>query len=153
MLPESKKLGDFAHGYTYWVHPVAAAVRLEAQRIYQEMDLVGHVKRVGAHMQQALGRLAEHPLVGDVRGVGLLAGLDIVADKKARAIFDPALQVPAIIELNLKKHALILRQIGNRIALSPPVVITQSEIDELVLRLGEALDDTAAKLRDRLKWR
>jgi len=133
MLVESGKLGNFAHRYTCWAHPVAAAVALEVQRIYEEMDFVGHVKRVGAHMQQALGRLAEHPLVGDVRGVGLLAGLDIVADKETRAMFDPTLQVPAIIERNLKKHALILRQIGNRIGLSPPVVITESEVDDLVL--------------------
>jgi 4-aminobutyrate---pyruvate transaminase len=82
-----------------------------------------------------------------VRGVGLPAGLDIVAHKTIRAMFDPALQVPAIIKRNLKKHALILRQIGNRIALSPPVIITESEVDELVARLGRALDDTLAELR------
>jgi len=146
MLAESRKLGNFAHGYTYWAHPVAAAVALEVQRIYEEMDLVGHVRRVGAHMQHALRPLADHPLVGDVRGVGLLAGLDIVADKESRAMFDPALHVPAIIEHNLKKHALILRQIGNRIALSPPVIITESEVDELVSRLGKALDDTLAEI-------
>jgi 4-aminobutyrate---pyruvate transaminase len=146
MLAESRKLGNFAHGYTYWAHPVAAAVALEVQRIYEEMDLVDHVRRVGAHMQRTLRPLADHPLVGDLRGVGLLAGLDIVADKKTRAMFAPGVQVPTIIERNLKKHALILRQIGDRIALSPPVIITESEVDELVLRLGKALDDTLAEI-------
>jgi 4-aminobutyrate---pyruvate transaminase len=126
MLAESRKLGNFAHGYTYWAHPVAAAVALEVQRIYEEMDLVGHAKRVGAHLQRALARLADHPLVGDVRGVGLVAGLDIVANKRIRAIFDATLGVPVIIERNLRKHALILRVIGNRIALSPPVIITEA---------------------------
>lgn len=110
------------------------------------MDLLGHVGRVGAHMQHALRPLADHPLVGDVRGVGLIVSLDIVADKETRAMFDPALRVPAIIERNFKKHALILRVIGNRIALSPPVIITESEVDELVSRLGDALDDTLAEI-------
>ena len=146
MLAESRKLSNFAHGYPYWAHPVAAAVALEVQRIYEDMDLLGHVGRVGAHMQHALRPLADHPLVGDVRGVGLLAGLDIVADKETRAMFDPALRVPAIIERNFKKHALILRVIGTRIALSPPVIITESEVDELVSRLGDALDDTLAEI-------
>jgi 4-aminobutyrate---pyruvate transaminase len=132
---------------TYWAHPVAAAVALEVQRIYEEMDLVGRVRRVGAHMQHALRPLADHPLVGDLRGVGLLAGLDIVADKKTRAMFDPDRNVPAIIERNLKKHALILREIGSRIALSPPVIITEGEVDELVARLGQAFDDTLAEVR------
>ncbi len=61
-------------------------------------------------------------------------------------MFDPALNVPGIIERNLRKHALILRQIGNRIALSPPVIITESEVDALVSRLGRALDDTLAEV-------
>ena len=103
------------------------AVALEVPRIYEEMDLLGHVGRVGAHMQHALRPLADHPLVGDVRGVGLLAGLDIVVDKETRAMFDPALRVPAIIERNFKKPARILRVIGTRIAPSPPVIITESE--------------------------
>jgi 4-aminobutyrate---pyruvate transaminase len=146
MLAESKKLGNFAHRYTYWAHPVAAAVALEVQRIYAEMDLIGHVQRVGGRMQRALARLADHPRVGDVRGAGLLAGLDIVTDKQTRAMFDPALQVPTMIERNLKKNALILRVIGNRIALSPPVIITASEVDELVQRLSNALDHTLGEL-------
>jgi 4-aminobutyrate--pyruvate transaminase len=120
MLAESHKLGNFAYGTPIGRTPVAAAVALEVQRIYEEMDLVGHVRRVGAHMQSALRALAGHPLVGDVRGVGLLAGLDIVADKETRAMFDPDRTFPAIIERNLKKHALILRQIGNRVSRRRP---------------------------------
>jgi 4-aminobutyrate---pyruvate transaminase len=147
MLDESKKLGNFAHGYTYWAHPVAAAVALEVQKIYEEMDVVGHARRVGAHLQQELAALADHPLVGDVRGVGLLCGLDLVADKKTRAMFPPEHDLPGILGRNLKKHALILRQVGNRIALSPPLIITEPQVGDMVGRLKAALDDTWAELR------
>jgi 4-aminobutyrate--pyruvate transaminase len=147
MLAESRKLGNFAHGFTYWAHPVAAAVALEVQKIYEEMDVVRHVREVGARMQQGLARIAEHPLVGDARGVGLVGGIDIVADKKTRAMHDPARDVPAIIGRNMKKHGLILRQIGNRIALSPPLIITEAQVEEMLARLGRALDDTAGEVR------
>ncbi|MBV9860701.1 MAG: aminotransferase class III-fold pyridoxal phosphate-dependent enzyme [Alphaproteobacteria bacterium] len=147
MLVESRKLGNFAHGYTYAAHPVAAAVAMEVMRIYDEMDLVGHVGRVGSHLQQALAPLAEHPLVGDLRGIGLLAGLDIVEDKASRRMFDPERKVPALIERNIKKHGLILRFVGNRIALSPPLIVTEADIDDMVSRLAQALDDSWAELR------
>ncbi|HXQ68010.1 MAG TPA: aminotransferase [Alphaproteobacteria bacterium] len=146
MLEESRKIGSFAHGMTYSGHPVTTAVARETLRIYDEMDLVGHVKRVGPVMQKALSRFADHPLVGDVRGIGLIAGIDIVADKKARTPHEAALKVPAIFERNAKKHSLILRFIRNRVAFSPPLIITEDEIGELVRRFGRALDDTQAEL-------
>ena len=102
-------------------------------RAWRTIRFVGDVRGVG--------------FVGDVRGVGFVGGLDIVADKRTHAMFDPALDVSALIERNLKKHALILRVIGNRIALSPPVIITEGEVDEMVARLERALDNTAAELR------
>ena len=77
MLDESRKLGNFAHGFTYAGHPVTTAVAMETLRIYDEMDMVGHVQRVGPYMQKVLGRFADHPLVGDVRGVGLIAGIEM----------------------------------------------------------------------------
>src|SRR5258708_36813882 len=89
MLDESKKLGSFAHGFTYAGHPVTTAVAMETLRIYDEMDMLGHVRQVGSYMQQALGALIDHPLVGEIRGVGLLTGIEMVADKATRAQFDP----------------------------------------------------------------
>jgi 4-aminobutyrate---pyruvate transaminase len=147
MLAESSKLGNFSHGYTYAGHPVAAAVALEVLRIYDEMDMIGHVKRVEPVLQNALAGLGEHPLVGNVRGVGLLSGIEVVADKRSRDPFDPALNVPAIIEKNAKQRGLILRFIRNRIAISPPLIITEDEILEMISRLRGALDDTHAALQ------
>jgi 4-aminobutyrate--pyruvate transaminase len=147
MLDESKKLGNFAHGFTYAGHPVTTAVAMETLRIYEEMDMLGHVQTVGPYLQQAAAALAEHPLVGDVRGVGLIAALEMVADKDTRAPFDPALKVGAIADKYAREHGLIARFIGDRIAFSPPLIITEAEIDEVMARTRKALDDTWKEVR------
>jgi 4-aminobutyrate--pyruvate transaminase len=143
MLAQSGKLGSFAHGYTYTGHPVAAAVALEVLKIYEEIDIVGHVKRVGAHLQTELAKFADHPLVGDARGVGLIAGLDLVSDKKTR---EP-LKGIADIEKCAKANGVILRFIGNRVALSPPLIITEDQVDEMLARLKKTLDEVYAGSR------
>jgi len=84
MLVASDTLGNFAHGYTYSGHPVATAVALEALKIYEETDIVGHVRDVSPDLLAGIRKLADHPLVGHVNGVGLIAGLELVADKAAR---------------------------------------------------------------------
>jgi 4-aminobutyrate--pyruvate transaminase len=147
MLIESDKLGNFSHGYTYAGHPVAAAVALEVLRIYDEIDMLGHVKRVGPIMQQALNELIEHPLVGDVRGVGMISGIEIVADKRTRDPFEASMKVPAMLEKSAHDRGLILRFVRNRIAISPPLIITEDEIREMVSRLRGTLDDVHAALQ------
>lgn len=148
MLLQSRKLGSFAHGATYAGHPVAAAVALETLTIYDEMDMLGHVGRVGAYMQNALGRFADHPLVGDVRGVGLLTGLELMRDKRMRTPFDPTQRIGAVVTECAKRHGLLVRVIGDRIALSPPLIITEAEIDELSSRLGRTLDEVQDAVGD-----
>jgi len=147
MLSESRKLGSFAHGFTYAGHPVTTAVALEVLRIYQEMDMIGHVQRVGPYMQSVLARLAAHELVGDVRGVGLLTGIEMVQDKATRRLFDPGVGLGRIVDRHARKHGLITRFIGDRIAFSPPLIITEAEIADMAARLEHALDDTLAELR------
>ena len=112
-------------------HPVTTAVAMETLRIYEEIDMLGHVQEVGPYLQQAAAPLADHPLVGDVRGVGMIAALEMVADKDTRAPFDPALKVGAIADRYAREHGLIARFIGDRIAFSPPLIITEAEIDEV----------------------
>jgi 4-aminobutyrate--pyruvate transaminase len=147
MLDESRKLGNFAHGFTYAGHPVTTAVAMETLRIYDEMDMIGHVQRVGPHLQAAIGRFADHPLVGEVRGVGLLVGIEMVADKATRAQFDPARKIGATVDRHARANGLITRFVGDRIAFSPPLIITEAEIDEVATRLGKALDATWAEIR------
>ena len=147
MLDESRKLGNFAHGFTYAGHPVTTAVAMETLRIYEEMDMIGHVQRVGPYLQKAIGALADHPLVGEVRGVGLLTGIEMVANKDTREQFDPARKVGAIVDKHARANGLIARFVGDRIAFSPPLIITEAEVDQIAARLTKALDATWAEIR------
>jgi len=147
MLAAGDKQGSFAHGYTHAGHPVTAAVALETLRIYEEMDVVGHVRRVGAHLLAELAKSAEHPLVGDVRGVGLLCGVELVQDKAARSSYAPAGRVGGIIDRHARRRGLILRVVGDRVVFTPPLIIDEPEVDEMLRRWRGALDDTWAELR------
>jgi len=146
MLQESEKQGAFAHGYTHSGHPVSAAVALETLRIYEEMDLLGHVRRSGAYLRKELAKFAEHPLIGDVRGVGLMCGLEIVQDKASRTPYAPVGRVGALIDQLAKNRGLILRVIGDRVVFTPPLIIDEAEIDEMLRRFRGALDDTWSDL-------
>jgi 4-aminobutyrate--pyruvate transaminase len=149
----SHALGTWGHGFTYSGHPVPAAVAIETLKIYDEMDIVGHVRRVGPHMQRSLReRFADHPLVGEVRGVGIVAGVELVADKEKHQNFPPALKMGAKLVKHGEEHGLILRTLaGDTIAFSPPLVINEAEVDEMLDRFGRALDDlTVAHRREQI---
>jgi 4-aminobutyrate--pyruvate transaminase len=146
MLAQSDKLGNFAHGFTYAGHPVAAAVALEVQKIYAEIDIVARAKRLGPLLQSALGQLKSHPLVGDVRGVGLILGMGLMRDGKRRLPFDAALNVGARVDAAAQQRGLLLRVIGDRLVFAPPLVIEAEEIEAIGERLERALDDVADDL-------
>ncbi len=144
----SSTIGTWGHGFTYSGHPVPAAVAIETLKIYDEMDIIGHVKRVGPHLQAGLKRFADHPLVGEVRGVGIVAAVELVADKAARKNFDPAQKIgPRLVKLG-EEQGLILRTLPNdSIAFSPPLIINEGEIDDMLDRFGKALDALSVQLR------
>ncbi len=144
IVAESEKIGSFAHGFTYSGHPAAAAVALEALNIYDERDIVGHVRRVAPRFQAHVQRLAGHPLVGEARGVGLVAGLEVSPDKANRALFDPSLAIAADVARRAQAHGVITRGIGDTVSLCPPLIIDEPLIDELMARIERALDDTYA---------
>lgn len=147
LVTESDKIGVFGHGYTYTAHPVAAAVACETLKIYRERDIVGHVRSVAPRLQDGLRRFADHPLVGEVRGVGLIGAVELVKDKASRANFDPARGVGAAVAAAAERHGVILRAMaGDAIAFSPPLIITGAEIDDMLERFGRALDETEALL-------
>ncbi len=147
---QSDKLGVFGHGYTYSAHPVPAAVALETLRIYEERDIVGHIRRVGPRLQAGLRKLGEHPLVGEARGVGLIGALELGRDKATRASFEPKARVGAYLVKRAQHHGAILRNMpGDVIAFSPPLVIVEAEIDALLDATARALDDTLAMVRER----
>ena len=144
---ENDKIGIFAHGFTYSGHPVAAAVALETLAIYEERNIVGHVQSVMDRFQDGLGQFADHPLVGEVRGRGLVAALELVKDKTTKEPFPAADAVSTKVMDRALDHGLITRAIGDCIAFSPPLIITAEQIDELVARLGRTLDDVAATIK------
>jgi 4-aminobutyrate--pyruvate transaminase len=148
-VSQSDRHGVFAHGYTYSGHPAACAVALEVLDIYEERDLVGHVRRLAPRLQDGLRRLAGHPLVGDVRGVGLVAGVELVADKATRAAFDPPATAGALFVARAQANGLIVRNLQDVVALCPPLIISEAELDELLRRFGKALDETAEALAHR----
>ncbi len=138
----SAKIGVFGHGYTYSGHPVSAAVALEAIHIYEERNLLDHVRAAAPRLQQGLRAFADHPLVGEVRGIGLIGAVELVKDKDARAPFDPVGRVGPELVARAQEQGLILRAMGDSIAFSPPLVISGAEIDEMLERFGRALDET-----------
>ena len=150
MVAESEKIGVFGHGYTYSGHPVAAEVALETLRVYEERDVLGHVRQIAPALQEGLRALADHPLVGEARGVGLVGALELVQDKRTKASFPPALGVGAYFARRAEAHGLIVRVIaGDIVAVSPPLIISVAEIQELLARLSRALDDTLLWLRSK----
>jgi len=141
----SAAVGSFGHGYTYSGHPVACAVALEALRIYEADNLVGHVQRVAPRLQQGLRRFAGHEIVGDVRSLGLIGAIEFAADPKKREPFDPARGVGAYFVRRAQAHGLIVRVLGGDvIAFSPPLIITEAEIDEMIAKAESAMADTLA---------
>jgi len=141
----SAKIGTFGHGYTYSAHPVAAAVALETLNIYAERDILGHVCGIAPAMQAHLQRFADHPLVGEVRGVGLIGALELVEDKATRKNFAPSMGVAGRVVEAMERHGVIGRAMMNdSLAFSPPLIITEAELDELFDRVRLALDEVAA---------
>jgi 4-aminobutyrate---pyruvate transaminase len=137
---ESGKIGTFGHGFTYSGHPVAAAVALKTLEIYQTRDLVGHVRHVAPAFQRRLRAFADHPLVGEATGVGLIGAVEVVANKSSKQAFEPAKQVAATIARFCESEGLIVRPLlGDRIAFCPPLVIEEVEIAELFDRFDRAL--------------
>ncbi|GJD48835.1 Putrescine--pyruvate aminotransferase [Methylobacterium crusticola] len=148
MLDESRKIGTFGHGTTYSGHPVASAVALKTIEIYRRDRIIEGAAGKAPHFQRRLEALADHPLVGESRGLGLIGGLEIVADKASKRQYDPKAGVAARCVAFAQQEGLIVRFLaGDRVAVCPPLVIQPDEIDTLFDRLGVALDRTHAWIR------
>ncbi len=141
MVEQSRKIGTFGHGNTYSGHPVCAAVALRTLQIYEERNLLAHVRGLIPRFQQRLAALASHELVGEARlGAGLMGGVELVADKATKRAFDPKLTVGMKALLACQKEGLMVRAVGDVVILCPPLIITEAQIDEMFDRLKAALD-------------
>ena len=142
MIAPSAEVGVFGHGYTYSGHPVACAVASKVLDIYQRDRIFEHAAKVGGYMQQKLRAFESHPLAGDVRGVGLIGAVELVADKATRRAFKGN-SVGAFCQKACEERGLLLRGLGGNImAACPPLIITESQVDELAEKLSGALDAT-----------
>lgn len=156
ILEAAPRMGPFGHGYTYCAHPVAAAAGLANLAIIERENLVGNAAKVGAYMQKRLREsFADHPLVGEVRGVGLVAGVEVVKNKASREEFPLALKVGPRIVAKAYEEGLITRSLvqTSTLAFSPPLVITEAEVDQIVERFGKALDKAAGELAKESLWK
>ena len=140
MIDESKKIGVFGHGFTYSGHPVGTAIGMKTMEIYQRDNIVGHVQSIIPRFWQHLDALRNHPLVGEVRGKGLVAGLELVADKATKKSFEAKQAFGAKVNLFAQEEGLIVRNMGDTIAVCPPLVISEAQIDEMFAKLSLALD-------------
>ena len=147
MLDESRKLGTFGHGYTYTAHPVGCAISLKTIEIYQRDKIMEHAAKMSPVFQARLTKLADHPLVGEARGVGLIGAVELVADKATKRSFDPKKMVGAATVNTLQEMGLIVRNIQDSVALCPPLIITTDEIHEMFDIFEKGLDAMEAWAR------
>lgn len=143
----SGTLGSFGHGYTASGHPVATAVALENIAIIEDKNLIENAVKSGEVMQQRLRALADHPLVGEVRGVGLIAGVELVINKETKERFDPPGKAGALMMQIAQEKGLIIRGIQDTAAFCPPLIITVEEVNKMVDIFEETLNEVAEKLK------
>jgi len=140
----SEKVGIFGHGYTYSGHPVSCAVALKALEIYERDRLFEQAAKVGSYLQERLRRFEAHPIIGEVRGVGLIAALELVASKSTRRPFT-GVDMALYLQRRAQDHGLLVRALGGTsVAICPPLIVTERQIDELVESLEAAVDETYA---------
>jgi 4-aminobutyrate--pyruvate transaminase len=145
LVEASTKHGVMAHGFTYSGHPLACAVALKTIEIYERIDIVAHVQRVAPIFQLRLKALADHPLVGEARSVGLIGALELMRDKRGKQSFDGKLGVGAKATRFAEEEGLICRAVaGDSVALCPPLIIDGAEINAMFDALSRALDKTHA---------
>ena len=144
--------GEFNHGYTYSGHPVACAVALANIRLLQRDRVVETVHDdTGPYLAQQFATLAEHPLVGEVQTCGLMGAVQLVKDKASGTLFDDKLEVGMVCRGHCFGNGLIMRAVGDRMIVAPPLVITRPQIDEMMTLIRRCLDLTLADAR-RNSW-
>ena len=131
--------GVFSHGFTYAAHPVACAAGLANLAIIAREQLCAHVRALGPYFQQRLHELTDLAIVGDVRGMGLLAGIEFVADRNTRQRFGDEVAIGRRVTEACRSRGLVVRPLGSTIGISPPLIITQAEVDTLVEILADAI--------------
>jgi len=138
----SADVGVFGHGFTYSGHPVSSAVALRTLELMEERMLFEHAAAMGEVFQERLNQLSNHQLVGEARGVGLIGAIELVSDKEDKTPFPPEQAVGAFCASRALINGLIVRPLGDSIAICPPLIISERQLDELFTKLEIALNET-----------
>tara|TARA_B110000503_G_scaffold142919_1_gene241633 strand:+ start:11564 stop:12940 length:1377 start_codon:yes stop_codon:yes gene_type:complete len=139
--------GEFAHGYTYSGHPVAAAVASANLSIIEDEGMIGQVRdETGPYLQQRLAELLDHPLVGQVRGIGLMAAVELVQDKESHTNYPKEVGIGGICRDYALANGLVMRAVGDSMIMCPPLIISKLEIDELIEIIKKSLDQTLTQV-------
>ncbi len=137
--------GEFTHGYTYSGHPVACAVGVANIRLIQQLGLVEHVHDdVGPYLAAQFESLKSHPLIGDAETCGLMGALLLVKDKAKGTPFPDEIEIGMVCRGHCFGNGLIMRAVGDRMIIAPPLVITRAQIDEMMALIRTCLDRTLA---------
>ncbi|KAI6673394.1 hypothetical protein NL676_001300 [Syzygium grande] len=144
----SNKLGIFSHGFTYSGHPVSCAVAIEALKIYKERNIVEQVNRIAPRFQDGLKAFSDSPIIGEIRGTGLILCTEFTDNKSPNDPFPPEWGIGAYFVAQCEKRGMLVRVAGDNIAMAPPFIITPKEVDELIRIYGEALKVTEERVKE-----
>ena len=143
---KSDELGIFGHGYTYSGHPVACAVAVKTLEIYERDDMLGHVNKVSPTFIERLNKCDQYDLVGNTRGIGLIGAMEFVSERNSNKGFEKKGVAGKIFADHAKDNGLIVRAIGDVIAFCPPLIITESQINDMFDIVEESLKKTMDEL-------
>ncbi|XP_010648197.1 gamma aminobutyrate transaminase 3, chloroplastic [Vitis vinifera] len=144
----SNKLGSFAHGFTFSGHPVSCAVALEVLKIYRERNIIEQVQSLSPRFQDGIRAFSDSPIIGEIRGTGLLIGIEFTDNKSPNDSFPPEWGVGAYFGAECKKHGMIVRSAGNIIVLSPPLIISPEEVEKIISICEKALKATEERVKE-----
>ncbi|KAL9296227.1 hypothetical protein ACSQ67_022123 [Phaseolus vulgaris] len=145
---QSNKLGAFSHGFTYSGHPVSCAVAIEALKIYKERNIVDQVNKISPRFQEGLKAYSDSPIIGEIRGTGLILGTEFTDNKSPNDPFPPEWGVGAYFGAQCQRLGMLVRVAGDNIMMSPPYIISPEEVDTLIRIYGEALKETEKRVQE-----
>ncbi|XP_045825362.1 gamma aminobutyrate transaminase 3, chloroplastic-like [Trifolium pratense] len=145
---QSSKLGSFSHGFTYSGSPVPCAVALETLKIYKERNIVDVVNKIAPKFQDGIKAFSDSPIIGEIRGTGLILGTEFTDNKSPNDPFPPEWGIGAYFGKQCEKHGMLVRVAGDGIMMSPPFIMSPEEVDELISIYGKALRDTEKRVQE-----
>ncbi|KAE9593429.1 putative transaminase [Lupinus albus] len=145
---QSKEIGGFFHGFTFSGHPVSCAVTIEALKIYKEINIVDKVNKISSKFQDGIRAFSDSPIIGEIRGTGLILAAEFANNKSPNEPFPPDWGLSAYFGAQCEKHGLIVRSGGDAIMMSPPLIISPEEVDELLSIFGKALKATEERVQE-----